>query len=247
MKTRLIFVAAALGLASGAVVVSAFVESAARDSRAAADSGVCQHRLSFLYRALRFYHDKYGKFPPAYLADEAGKPRHSWRILVLETLGEPGSTEVYNSYRFDEPWDGPNNRKLADRMPPFFACPSAARAAPDRAGLAHYVVITDPRAVFRGADSASLPPVADMHADTIVLTETLPGVSWLDPRDLELSRMSLNIDDPTRPGIASKDSLGPGAVLMDGRIRRFGKPPAPEALRSMILARPPAENQEVKK
>ena len=39
---------------------------------------------------------------------------HSWRVLLLPYLDQ---LELYNAYRFDEPWDGPNNRLLADRMP----------------------------------------------------------------------------------------------------------------------------------
>ena len=27
-------------------------------------------------------------------------------------------------YNFDEPWDGPNNRKLIDKMPPVYGYPS---------------------------------------------------------------------------------------------------------------------------
>src|SRR5271163_108233 len=36
--------------------------------------------------ALHNYHDTYGSFPPAYVADETGKPMHSWRVLILPFL-----------------------------------------------------------------------------------------------------------------------------------------------------------------
>jgi Protein of unknown function (DUF1559) len=32
------------------------------------------------------YHDTYGRFPPAYIADHDGRPMHSWRVLILPLL-----------------------------------------------------------------------------------------------------------------------------------------------------------------
>ncbi len=29
--------------------------------------------------------------------------------------------ELYKAYNFDEPWDGPNNRKLIDKMPAIYS------------------------------------------------------------------------------------------------------------------------------
>ena len=39
---------------------------------------------------------------------------------------------LYDHYDFAEPWDGPNNIKLLDKMPPNFACPSRHPAADAR-------------------------------------------------------------------------------------------------------------------
>jgi hypothetical protein len=65
--------------------------------------------------ALRNYHDAYGRFPPAYVADGHGPPMHSRRVLILPWLEK---REIYDRYRFDEPWDGPNNRKPHDLVVP---------------------------------------------------------------------------------------------------------------------------------
>ncbi len=237
MRTRQLFGTVILAAFIAAVLLWAMVQSAAENAAAAARSNVCQHRLAFIYRALRSYHDKYGKFPPAYIADKKGKPMHSWRVLVLETLGEPQSTEVYRAYNFDEPWDGPNNRKLLDRMPDFYACPSNRRGGADRKPLANYVLIVGPGAVFRGAESLAMSQISDIHSDTIVLAETLPGVPWLEPRDLEFDKMSFQLDDPAKPSIAGKDSTGCGVVLLDGRVERLHKPADPDRIRSMLVVK----------
>jgi hypothetical protein len=68
--------------------------------------------------AVANYVEEHGHYPPAFLADENGKPMHSWRVLILPYIEE---RELYKQYKSDEPWDGPSNRKLASRMPRMFA------------------------------------------------------------------------------------------------------------------------------
>ena len=80
-------------------------------SRNAALRFQCSTRLKQIDLALHEYENRYHSFPPAYIADRNGKPMHSWRVLILPFLDE---TDVYNRYDFNEPWDGPNNRKLLD-------------------------------------------------------------------------------------------------------------------------------------
>src|SRR5262249_7322884 len=53
----------------------------------------CIYKLRQIGMALHSYHDKFGSFPPAYIADENGRPIHSWRVLLLPYLGQ---TELYN-------------------------------------------------------------------------------------------------------------------------------------------------------
>ena len=71
--------------------------------------------------ALLTYHDTYGSFPPAYIADDQGRPMHSWRVLILPYLEEKS---LYDRYDFSEPWDGPDNSQLAAEMPKVYRCRS---------------------------------------------------------------------------------------------------------------------------
>ena len=67
-----------------------------------------------VFNALLDYYQANHHFPPACIRDAAGRPMHSWRVLILPYLGYE---DLYKQYRFDEPWDGPNNRRLAKSMP----------------------------------------------------------------------------------------------------------------------------------
>lgn len=85
----------------------------------------CQANLRAIGLALQAYHADHGCYPPAYMADASGRPLHSWRVLILPYLGEP---ELFRAYRFDEPWDGPNNARLATWMPELYQCPAHPRS-----------------------------------------------------------------------------------------------------------------------
>ena len=247
MRRRLVRGAAVLGIGCCVLLLGVYLWKSGQRSMAAAQQSACVGHLAYVSLALHEYHQLYGRFPPAYIADKDGKPMHSWRMLVLETTGDPDANAVFRAYRFDEPWDGPNNRKLADRMPRFYGCPvaehAAGRPAPGKS-LTNYVVVTGPGAVFRGggAPSASLSELDDNHRDTTVLAETVPGVPWMEPRDLELDRMSLRLNDPDRPSISSKYPSSANVVFLDGRIHRLLDSVSPEAVKAMILAHPAAGN-----
>lgn len=82
---------------------------------------LCRSHLQQIGISLHQYHDTYGSFPPAYVKGPDGEPWHSWRVLLLPDLGYE---ELYARYRFDQPWDGPVNRQLADEVPTVYQCPA---------------------------------------------------------------------------------------------------------------------------
>ncbi len=151
-------------------------------SVSALDRG-CKANLRAIGLALRSYHADYGCFPPAYTTNVSGRPMHSWRALILPYAGEHA---LYNSYRLDEPWDGPNNARLSGRMPAVYECP----AHPHR-GRSSYAVVVGPGTVFPGWSCVSASQIKDPRASLVVELGGA-GIPWLEPRDLNL---------PTRPAI----------------------------------------------
>lgn len=65
-------------------------------SRPAGPRMSCGNNLRQIVVALHNYHDVYGSFPPAYIADKSGRPMHSWRVLVLPFMEQ---TLLYNQLR----------------------------------------------------------------------------------------------------------------------------------------------------
>ena len=68
-----------------------------------------------------------GAFPAAYVADENGRPMHSWRVALLPFLEQ---SDLYSQYNFNEPWDSPENLRWPSRC----QRPIAVRRRPASAG-----------------------------------------------------------------------------------------------------------------
>lgn len=112
-----------LAIAFIGLIISLFLP-AMRSAREAARRAQCVNNLKQLALALQHYQEMYGTLPPAYVTADDGTPLHSWRVLILPFLER---NDIYDQYRFDEPWDGPKNRKLAELNPMVFRCPRIER------------------------------------------------------------------------------------------------------------------------
>jgi hypothetical protein len=180
--------------------------------------------------ALQFYHHYFGCFPPAYVADSTGRPMHSWRVLVLPYLDEQ---PLYAAYNFSEPWDGPNNSKLAGMMPNLYACPGNGGASK---GLTSYVVIAGPGTSFPGGGTTSLADIRDDKSRTILVAESVNArIPWLQPLDLDVRTMSLRINDPKRPSLSTLHPGGsPSIGFADGWVREFDESLPPKTLKALI-------------
>ena len=155
--------------------------------------------------AVANYHEQYKCYPPPFLADENGKPMHSWRVLLLPYLDR---NDVYKQYRFDEPWDGPNNRLLADQMPAQYALHGCEK--PGNVTTNYLRVVGDSTASPMGRTLRDS-DITDGTASTLFIVENVDSrIHWMEPRDLDFNSMSFEIGQPN--GVSSW--LEPPAGLM---------------------------------
>lgn len=169
-----------------------------RDARRAAIASSTEGQLNYLQLSLQHYHAEHGHFPPAYLADENGVPMHSWRVLILPYIEE---NELYAAYNFGEPWNGPNNIQLADRMPNIFCMQSE----PKSTRFTNIVAITGPGTAFPGSETTSIDQFADGTENTLLLTEVSDSrLCWLEPRDLTVEGLARG---PLQDGVLSMSAV----------------------------------------
>ncbi len=153
---------------------------------------------------------------------------HSWRILILPYIDQ---AELYNAYRFDEPWDGPNNRKLADRMPRLFALSGVELAGNT---TTNYLAVVGPETVWHPAKTMKWEDVTDGSGNTILIVENVgANVHWMEPRDLNFADMDFTLK--SKNGISSR-YVDPAVAMMDCTIRRLSPKLSPQTLRALLTA-----------
>lgn len=179
--------------------------------------------------SLHNYHDDYGCFPPACMADKNGRPMHSWRVLLLPYMEERA---LYDKYRFDEPWDGPNNRKLAGQIVQAYS--GAADHAGPKDTETDYVAVVGPGTMWPGEKSIALGDIADGAGNVIAVVEVRnSGIHWMEPRDLHVLQMAPTINAPHGQGLSSEHS-GANVATADGRVRLLPDSTPADMLRSWI-------------
>jgi hypothetical protein len=173
--------------------------------------------------AVANYQDAQGHFPPAYQLGPDGRPWHSWRVLILPHIEEE---PLFKEYRFDEPWDGPNNRTLAARMPKLYAFSGTQFPTV----TTNYLAVVGPETMWPGPEGRKRDEIKDGASSTILLVENNGlGVHWMEPRDLVFAEIPMRIDDPN--GVSSWYEQ-PAVVTADGTVRRLSKEMSAEALRA---------------
>lgn len=229
-RVSLTLLVTALLVAGGVLILAGSllqpVVKAARDWTHRAE---CSGNLQRIAAALRLYHERHGRFPPAYLVGPDGKPAHSWRVLILPELGEQ---TLYSQYKFDEPWDGPNNSLLQLRMPRVYGCPAdpnfAARTDTS------YLAVLGPQAAFGTKPGRPLADFGDGEETTLLVVESHEsGITWLDPRDLPFSALSRGINASAKLSVRSEHANGAHVATADGNVRFLSESTSIETLEAM--------------
>ena len=190
----------------------------------------CSNNLHNLALALQNYHDVYGSFPPAYVADATGKPMHSWRVLILPFIEQKA---LYELYKFDEPWDGPNNSKLHGVSLPLYSCPAHTGKHPQTE--TSYVAVVGPRTVWPDEKTTRMSDITDGTGNTLLIVEAHnAGIHWMEPRDLDYVQMPMAINPLRGSGISSHHPTLAQAAFVDGSVRALSDNTPPATIRAVL-------------
>lgn len=227
----------------GGGILAALLIPAVSSAREAARRMQCSNNLKQLGLAMHNYHDVYKRLPAAFVADDDGKPMHSWRVAILPFIEQQ---MLFDQYNFNEPWDSPNNMRVAEQMPDTFRCPSSEEAA--NANLTNYVLVVGdaqknpPDSLFMGNRWMGFRHITDGTANTVMVVETATPVPWTRPdADLPFDSMSFQINGGPN-SISSEHPDGALVVMADGSINFLRDDVDPQTLRLMIQ---PSDGQTV--
>jgi hypothetical protein len=187
--------------------------------------------LKQLSLAVHNYASTYGTLPPAFVADKDGRPAHSWRVLLLPFLEQ---SELYSQYNFAEPWDGPNNRQLADKVGNIFRRPEDK----DSSVLTRFVAVVGDETAFPGVRTLRFEDVTDGTSKTILFVEVADSdIHWMEPRDLAFDQIPMRINAPG-PKVPRIGSTYPDvrAAFVDGMVHRIKDSTPARTLRALLTA-----------
>jgi hypothetical protein len=214
---------------------------AVQSAREASRRSVCMNNMKQIALAMRSYEIAHGTLPPPFVADANGTPVHSWRVLLLPYIEEE---PLFKKYNLDEPWDGPNNSKLAAQMPDVYRCPSDVDNVSGKSGETDYFVVADPTTAFPQKGLATN-AIIDGTPKTILVIET-SGMhrSWLDPRALSLDEAVELMTAKPRSGhrrisdgfltTTCYDSSDRNVAFCDGRIEYIRQLKSAEIARALF-------------
>jgi len=195
-------------------------------ARAAARVSAATNNVKQIILGLHSFHDTLKGMPPAVIHGPDGEPWHSWRVLILPFIEEAA---VYDEYKFDEPWNGPNNSKLLDKMPDVYRDPAYGD---DEGHFTHFAAITgegmaftaegtrfdgkDIRSGRRGGRTLSQFTNEDGSSMTLLIGSVSPEreIPWLKPEDVVVDDAFPGFDD--QAGFAAPHAIG------DERFGIFG-------------------------
>jgi hypothetical protein len=166
------------------------------------DQERCSEQLRRIGVALESYYDDYSAYPPVVTRGAKGESLHSWRVLLLPYLGK-AEEALYKEYRFEEPWNGPHNRELADLMPAAYGCPCDPAAF--EFSQTSYLALVEGST----GDFATPPEIAEVNQPRktkgkakvppktryLIIEVAESGVNWLKPQDF-----TFGAADGTLPG-----------------------------------------------
>lgn len=206
------------------VPISSIV-SALMATRKAADRSQSANNLKQIALAFHMFESANRKFPHSTKSpDPSHKHPVSWRVMILPFMEQKA---LYNLYRFDEPWDGPNNSKLLSMVPIQYRHPESPAGSTNTP----YLAITGEEAMFQPSKETLPSDVRDGLANTIMVVESKSTIPWTKPDDLAYA------SDKPLPFVGGFFDEGFQAAFGDGSVRFISKTIAESVLRALMTAR----------
>ncbi len=140
-----------------------------------------QNQFGALAQVFTKYFSKFNKYPPLAIKDAKGTPILSWRVALLPAFGPQGE-DLYKQFKLDEPWNGPNNIKLLEKIP------SVYRTSVDKINAAKTVFQIPSSAGTPYAKKSDGPALKDIENPArtylVVAVNEKSAVEWTKPENL---------------------------------------------------------------
>ncbi len=206
-------------------ILIALLLPAVQAARTAARRTQSSNNLRQIGLALHNYHDTFKTFPPAYIPNDDGSPRTSWRTMILPFVDEQG---LFDYYDFDVDWDDPANALARNTQIQHYQSPHAV----SRPNATNYFVITGSGTMFDGATPCRIAKITDGTSNTVMAIEVVGhDVEWSQPADVPIDGLDQLLASGAFSGAAGTFNV----LMADGSVRAMSIAEAQANLKSMAL------------
>ena len=207
-------------------IMVALLLPAVQQARTAARRVSSNNNLKQIALALHNYQDTYKTLPPAYIPNEDGSPRTSWRTLILPFMEQQALADQYD---FHYGWDSAENSFVQDLEIPTFHSPSSTEPTFNTS----YFLVTGPDTMFRDAEAPKFADVRDGLSNTIMVVE-VEGMNchWAEPRDITYDELMQLI----QTGRVSGTPGGFNVALADASVTFIPLEVNPQTLKAMTTS-----------
>lgn len=221
-----------LGLLVAAIafvsVVCIGVICAVHQAREASRRRHCENNLKQIALALHNYEISYGRLPPVYMTNQAGKRVPSWRVNVARLSHY--NAELARQMDFNEPWNSPKNAKFLAGYSAGSSlhCPSSGKNSDSP--LTDYVAVVGPNTLWPGETSRSL---AKRPRAILVVEWPKSDIHWAEPRDVTVEEFL----DWFRKKPRDVNSFHPHGLLYvdaQGNVGELPNDADPETVRKLL-------------
>ncbi len=135
-------------------------------------------KLSRILFAFHQFEARFHHLPRSANRQTLNQPPHSWRVAILPVIGYG---DLYKEYKFDQPWDSPDNKRFAKKMPELYRC------SPQAKDSTQFQMLVGDGAFDTGRRPPRMADITDGTSNTIALIQASAEVPWTKPEDLTYS------------------------------------------------------------
>ena len=149
-------------------------------------AGAGENNLRQILLALHNYESANGRFP-SNTYDKDGKPLLSWRVAILPYIEQAG---LYQAFKQDEPWDGPNNKTFSRTAVKVFMVPGRPAGEPSDTYFRAFIAPKNVKPEYRpwlvegDTKGIGITAITDGTSNTILVVEAAEAVPWAKPDEL---------------------------------------------------------------
>jgi hypothetical protein len=188
---------------------------------------------------------------PAGIVGTNGTLGLSWRVQLLAYMGTE-ENKLYEQFNLKEPWDGPTNSKLLEKMPSVYASPgkktpSGKTHLRSFSGETAFLQGTSPKGgkeppPYAGATPGLIPrgrtivSITDGTSNTLAVAEAVEPVEWTKPDDLPFYGFPTKASPelPKVPKLGGVYAGGFHGLMADGKVVFFPADLSEADLRALI-------------